>query len=80
MDGMNPNKTAMSIQVAQAPAKQAIAQQVHALSNATAFTPLVSENLSPAQWKIDDRYGDGKLATLANNINLDMNERIDEDP
>lgn len=75
MDGVEPNQTA--IRLAQAPVREAIAQKVQAMNNVTASTPLVTEKLFTKTMKDLVETVDGKLATLANNINLNTDRRVE---
>lgn len=76
MDGSDPNQTA--IQLAQTPAKQAIAQQIHAMNNAATSTPLVLERNFTHTMKELVETVDSKLATFANSINLNTDRRTTE--
>ena len=75
MDGTTPNP--MAIRLAHVPIREAIAQQVQAMSNTAASSPLVSEKFFTKTIKELVETVDGKLTTLTNNINLNTDKRVE---
>ena len=68
IDGSDPNKTA--IRLAQAPAREAIADKIQAMGNATNSNPLITERyltktMKEFEDKLDERFG--SLTTSINN-------------
>ena len=75
IDGTEPNQTA--IRLAQAPVREVIAQKAQAMHNSAASSPLVSEKFLTKTIKDLVETVDGKLTTLANNINLNTDKQIE---
>lgn len=76
IDNTEPNKTA--IQLALAPTRETIAQNVQAMNNAMAFTLMNFKKVFTIIMKESVDMVDGKLATLAKNMNLDTCRRMKE--
>ena len=74
IDGIEPNPT--TIRLAYAPVREVLAQMAEAMSNA-ASSPLVSKKLFTKTMRELVETVDGKLTTLANNINLNTDKKID---
>ena len=75
IDGTEPNQTA--IRLAHAPVREVIAQKAQAMHNSAASSPLVSEKFLTKTIKDLVETVDGKLTTLANNINLNTDKQIE---
>ena len=66
IDGTDPNKTA--IRIAQAPVREAIAEKIQAMGNATNANPLVTEHhLTKTMRELEDKL-DEKFCTLSTTI------------
>ena len=76
IDGTEPNPTA--IRLVHAPVREVIAQKAQAMSNTAASSPLVSEKVFTKTMRELVETVDDKLTTLTNNINLNMDKRIEE--
>ena len=75
IDGTAPNQTA--IRLAHAYVHEVIAQKAQAMHNTAASSPLVSEKFFTKTIKELIETVDGKLTTLANNINLNTDKQIE---
>lgn len=74
IDGTDPNKTA--IRLAQAPAREAIVQQLEAMSNANTNPALTEQHFTKSMQEWEEKI-DGKFAQFANTINHNTNTKVD---
>ena len=75
IDGTDPTKTA--IRLAQAPAREAIAEKVQAMHNANNPNPLVTEKqLTKTMKDLEDKL-DEKFGTLTTSINSHTDRRLE---
>ena len=75
IDGTEPNKTA--IHLAQAPAREAIAEKIQAMGNSTNANPLLTEKyLTKTMKEFEDKL-DVKFGTLTTTINTHTDRRLD---
>ena len=75
IDGSDPNKTA--IRLAQAPAREAIADKIQAMGNATNTNPLLTEKYLTTSIKELEEKLDEKFGTLTTSINHHTDRRHD---
>ena len=75
IDGTAPNKTA--IRIAQTPVREAIAEKIQAMGNATNANPLITEHYLTKSLKEFEEKLDEKFCTLSTNINTHTERNLE---